>query len=126
VPPADADAPLLDEAVLTELLTSTGDDQTFVRDLLDTYLAETPEQLEAIGAALDQDDAAALVRPAHTLKSSSATLGAMQLSALGRELEMMGRTGALDPTARTTRDAANEAWQATSEAIQSWLAARSA
>jgi HPt (histidine-containing phosphotransfer) domain-containing protein len=119
-----ADAPILDEAVLAELLASTGDDVTFVRDLLGTYLAETPEQLDAIGSAIEADDAGALVRPAHTLKSSSATLGAMRLSGLGRELEMMGRSNALDTTAQAANNAANQAWQATSDAIQTWLAAR--
>src|SRR5919106_789484 len=78
-----ADASVLDDAVLAELLTSTGEDVAFVRDLLETYLAETPEQLDAIRAAVASNDAAGLVRPAHTLKSSSATLGAMRLSSLG-------------------------------------------
>lgn len=119
-----ADAPLLDESVLAELLASTGDDVAFVRDLLETYLSETPEQLDAIRAAVAANDAAALVRPAHTLKSSSATLGAMRLSAAGRELEMMGRSGTLDSTTQGTVDAANATWQATSEAAQAWLAAR--
>jgi HPt (histidine-containing phosphotransfer) domain-containing protein len=119
-----ADASVLDDAVLAELLTSTGEDVAFVRDLLETYLAETPEQLDAIRAAVASNDAAGLVRPAHTLKSSSATLGAMRLSSLGRELEMAGRSGSLDASAQPTLDAANDAWQATEEAVQAWLAAR--
>src|SRR5574338_577980 len=93
VPPPDL--LLVDEAVLADLLASTGDDPAFVRELLETYLAETPDQLAAIRAAIEADDAEALVRPAHTLKSSSATLGAMRLSALARELEMAGRSGSL-------------------------------
>ena len=120
MPPPDL--PVVDDAVLAELLASTGDDPEFVRELLETYLAETPEQLAAISTAIDADDAAALVRPAHTLKSSSATLGAMQLSALGRELEMAGRSETLGPEAPAWRDAARATWERTAEALNAWLA----
>jgi HPt (histidine-containing phosphotransfer) domain-containing protein len=120
VPPPDL--PLVDEAVLAELLASTGDDPAFVRELLETYLSETPAQIAAITAAIEADDAAELVRPAHTLKSSSATLGAMRLSALGRELEMTGRSGALSPDIRATLEAATETWAGTAAAMTVWLA----
>jgi HPt (histidine-containing phosphotransfer) domain-containing protein len=119
VPPPDL--PLVDESVLAELLASTGDDPEFVRELLETYLGETPDQLAAINSAIEADDAAALVRPAHTLKSSSATLGAMQLSALGRELEVAGRSESLARNLATTAEAAGATWQKTHEALQAWL-----
>ena len=76
----DADAPALDEAVLNELKETTGDDPAFVRDLIETYLADAPVQLEGIEEAVAANDAEALIRPAHTLKSSSATVAAMQLA----------------------------------------------
>jgi len=120
------DLPLVDEAVLAELLTSTGDDPAFVRELLETYLTETPEQLEAIRAAIEADDAEMLVRPAHTLKSSSATLGAMRLSALARELEMAGRSGSLSADVRALLQAATETWATTSEALEVWFSGHDA
>jgi two-component system sensor histidine kinase/response regulator len=43
-----------------------------------------------------QGDAAALHRTAHSLKSSSATLGALRLSALCKEVEALGRANALE------------------------------
>lgn len=118
------DLPLVDEGVLADLLASTGDDPAFVRELLETYLAETPEQLEAITAAIGADDAAALVRPAHTLKSSSATLGAMQLSTLARELEMAGRAGGLGPEVRDTAGTAMTTWAGTAAALSAWMSER--
>jgi HPt (histidine-containing phosphotransfer) domain-containing protein len=118
------DVPLVDEGVLADLLASTGDDPAFVRELLETYLAETPEQLEAITAAIGADDAAALVRPAHTLKSSSATLGAMQLSTLARELEMAGRAGGLGPEVRDTVGTAMTTWAGTAAALSAWMSER--
>ena len=48
----EAEGPILDEGVLTELTETTGGDIGFVRELVETYLAETPAQLEAMTAAL--------------------------------------------------------------------------
>ena len=124
MPPPDL--PLVDEAVLADLLASTGDDPAFVRELLETYLAETPDQLAAIRAAIEADDAEALVRPAHTLKSSSATLGAMRLSALARELEMAGRSGSLAADAGELLQAAVDTWAATSEGLEVWFSGHDA
>jgi HPt (histidine-containing phosphotransfer) domain-containing protein len=117
----ESDVPVLDERILTEVLETTGDDIAFVRELVETYLADTPVQLEAMTAAAQADDAAALVRPAHTLKSSSATVGAMRLSSVARELEMAGRSGSLEPAASAGLEAAHAEWQAAADAFAAWL-----
>jgi HPt (histidine-containing phosphotransfer) domain-containing protein len=117
----DPDVPIADEAVLSEVMAATGGDAEFVRELVETYLADTPAQLEAMTTAVEADDAAALVRPAHTLKSSSATVGAMRLSSVARELEMAGRSGTLEPTARAALDTAHTEWQAAADAFAEWL-----
>jgi HPt (histidine-containing phosphotransfer) domain-containing protein len=115
------DDPLLDERILAELMASTGDDIAFVRELIQTYLADTPMQFEAMTVAVEADDAASLVRPAHTLKSSSATVGATRLSSYARDLEMAGRSGSLDATARTGLEAARAEWQAAADALDAYL-----
>ena len=122
----EADGPILDEAVLTELTETTGGDIGFVRELIETFLAETPAQLDAMTAAVEADDADALVRPSHTLKSSSATVGAMRLSSVARELEMAGRTGALEPTVPGRLEAARAEWTAVQGAFAAWLERASA
>jgi HPt (histidine-containing phosphotransfer) domain-containing protein len=117
----EADAPILDERILLELRATTGDDVGFVRELVETYLGDTPSQFEAMTAAVEADDAAGLVRPAHTLKSSSATVGAMRLSSVARELEMLGRSGTLQPTTRAALESARGEWQAAADALAVWL-----
>jgi histidine phosphotransfer protein HptB len=114
--------PVLDQSVLDELLETTGGDADFVRDLVETYLADAPAQLEGIDAAITANDADALVRPAHTLKSSSVTLGAMRLGEISRTLEMTGRTGALDATAREDAATAHAEWTSAQQALDAWLA----
>ena len=123
---ADAGPPVIDESVLGEVLESTGNDVDFVRELIDTYLADTPAQLEGIAIAIHADDAASLVRPAHTLKSSSATIGAMRLSAVARELEMAGRAGSLTPSVQEHLLTAESEWDAARSALGAWLERASA
>ena len=108
------------------MLESTGDDIGFVRELVETYLADAPAQLEAMATAVEADDAAALVRPSHTLKSSSATIGAMRLASVARELEMAGRAGTLEPSVTEDLDRAGAEWEAAADAIGAWLARASA
>jgi HPt (histidine-containing phosphotransfer) domain-containing protein len=117
----EPDVPVLDERILTEVLETTGDDSAFVRELVQTYLADTPTQLQAMTAAVESDDADALVRPAHTLKSSSATVGAMRLSSIARELEMAGRSGSVEAEVRAKLEAAHNEWRAAADAFAAWL-----
>ena len=116
------EVPVLDPAVLRELQETTGDDPDFVRDLVETYLADVPVQLEGIDGAIAANDAEALVRPAHTLKSSSVTLGALRLGEVSRTLEMTGRSGTLDATARENAATAHAEWTSVQQAIDAWLA----
>jgi len=118
----EPEGPILDTRVLDELAASVGGDRAFVVELVDTYLDDSAEQVDAIGASVDADDAAGLVRPAHTLKSSSATLGAQQLAARARALEMAGRSGTLDDEARSSASALRADWEAAVAALQAWKA----
>jgi HPt (histidine-containing phosphotransfer) domain-containing protein len=90
---ADPESPVLEPAVLDELRQATGADDDFVKELISTYLADGSVLLDAIAKAVEAGDGGALVRPAHTLKSSSASLGAMRLAQLSRDLEEDGRMG---------------------------------
>ena len=117
----EPEARILDERVLADLGASVNQDRAFVVELIEAFLSDGAQQMAAIEAAVTADDAEALVRPAHTLKSSSATVGAMRLSATARELEMAGRSGTLedDTHARVARLHAD--WEASAEALSGWV-----
>jgi HPt (histidine-containing phosphotransfer) domain-containing protein len=87
---------VLDQAVVNELRDSVGGDEAFVRELVDAYLAESPGYLDALVTAAAAGDAAAVIRPAHTLKSSSSAVGAMRLAALSKQVEFAARDGRVD------------------------------
>ena len=84
---------VLDPAGFARLLEITGDDLEFVDELVDTYLADAVVQLDAMRSAAADGDAAAMVRPAHSLKSSSANVGATHLMEACRSLEADAREG---------------------------------
>ena len=56
--------------------------------LVGVYLRNTPATLEALEQALSLDDYASITMMAHTLKSSSANMGAVRLAELCRQLEL--------------------------------------
>jgi HPt (histidine-containing phosphotransfer) domain-containing protein len=62
----------------------------FLIQLIDVYVEETPLLIQAMDTAVAQTDAAAMQKAAHTLKSSSASLGAITLSKLCEQLERLG------------------------------------
>ena len=74
---------LIDLGVVDELRDSVGGDEAFIKELVSTYLAESPGYLEAIVAAAAADDATALVRPraarveTSTLRSANRRKAAM-------------------------------------------------
>jgi HPt (histidine-containing phosphotransfer) domain-containing protein len=105
-------APILDQAVLAELRVSMGDDDEFMRELVETYVDEGRTSMDGLLAAAAALDCAAIVRPAHTLKSTSASLGAMRLSAICREIEAAGREARTDTLVEDS-ELARETWDAT-------------
>jgi HPt (histidine-containing phosphotransfer) domain-containing protein len=80
------DAPI-DETAFAQLLETVGGDRAFLAELIETYLADSPGLLDEMRVALTADDRVALRRAAHTLKSTSSSLGALELAATCRELE---------------------------------------
>ena len=61
----------------------------FLFEIIDYYLEETPRLLQDIHIYLDQANYKALRRATHTLSSTSATVGAVNLAKLCTELEIM-------------------------------------
>jgi HPt (histidine-containing phosphotransfer) domain-containing protein len=80
---------VIDLATFYELKDMTGAD--FVVDLIDTYCVETSDLIQQLYGALADGDAATFGRLAHSIKSSSNSLGALVFGQQARELEMLGK-----------------------------------
>jgi HPt (histidine-containing phosphotransfer) domain-containing protein len=72
------------------------DDPEIFLEVLESYLNELPQLITKIETAIARDDAELLYHSAHTLKSTSATLGANGLSTSCKQLEKMGRSGSTE------------------------------
>jgi GAF domain-containing protein/DNA-binding response OmpR family regulator len=83
-----APAVVIDLKALHELR-ATG----IMEELTALYLAEAPQLVEAVRAAIRHGDADQLRQAAHALKGNSGYLGARQVAAVSFELEKLGRGG---------------------------------
>jgi HPt (histidine-containing phosphotransfer) domain-containing protein len=90
-------APALDAAILQQLRETLGESTT--AEIVETFLGEGPELVATMRRSVEQVDADALRRAAHTLKSNAATFGGAALAALCDELERIGEAGAVDGAA---------------------------
>lgn len=89
---AGGGAGAVDLSALADLLSSLGDRAPMAEArLIDTYLRELPRMIDQLRVALEAGDREVLHRVAHTLKSSSASLGAFPLSMMCAELEDRSR-----------------------------------
>ena len=77
----------------------------FVAELIDTFGEDARELIATLRRALAAADLDAFRRAAHSLKSTSESLGAAGLAALARELETMARAGNLRRGRRPARAA---------------------
>jgi CheY-like chemotaxis protein/HPt (histidine-containing phosphotransfer) domain-containing protein/two-component sensor histidine kinase len=95
-PAMPALAPVLDAEVIEELRAIMGDEY---RGLIRMFVEDAPTHIAKLQSALAANDVPGMVAPAHTLKSSSANLGAMALSAVARRIEQGARTATLEKPA---------------------------
>ena len=100
--------PVIDEKTFDELKQMSGTD--FINELIDTFLEDSPKLIEEMGSALKADNVDSFRRAAHSLKSNAATFGANELSALAKELEMLGKENKINETGDRLR-ALEEAYE---------------
>jgi len=87
-----ADSSPLDFRALEQVRALQSNGQPDVlRRLISMYLSDSPKLLTDICRAVAGGDSAALQRAAHSLKSSSATVGALSLAKHCQALEALGR-----------------------------------
>jgi CheY-like chemotaxis protein/HPt (histidine-containing phosphotransfer) domain-containing protein len=99
-PLARRDAAALDQEVIRDLLDVMGDEFT---DLVHVYLEDTPKNLRTLEQAASRQDTAGLIAPSHSLKSTSANLGALNLAEIAKRIEHGARSGALPDAAEHVR-----------------------
>ena len=109
---------MIDDSVLTELRDVLGDE---VDKIISVYLEDAPRLIAQLERAVATNDPIALRVSAHTLKSSSANIGATTLSNAARDLEHGARDGTLQSPGNVVAKIVSEFAQVRS-ALQAMLA----
>jgi HPt (histidine-containing phosphotransfer) domain-containing protein len=79
-----------------------------VRRVVGAFIDDSPQQFASLQTALAGADAGALRKIAHSLKSSSANVGAEALAQLCKDLELLGRSNTTEGAAGILADMAHE------------------
>jgi HPt (histidine-containing phosphotransfer) domain-containing protein len=87
---------VIDDAALGQTLEMVGGDLGFLGQLVDEYRTDGASRVADMRTALAAGTSEDLRRAAHTLKGSSASLGASDLADACREVETAARDGRLD------------------------------
>jgi len=108
------DTPVLDQEIFTSVVEMIGEDNRQM--LVDKFVNSSNECLQKIQQGVSTQDADAVRAGAHSLKSSSAQIGGMQLSALAANIEQKAREGDLSDMAGLS-SALNSAFAALEESF---------
>jgi HPt (histidine-containing phosphotransfer) domain-containing protein len=80
----------------------------FVAELIDSFFVSAPDLLKSLQDSLASQSVDEFVRAAHTLKSTSRTLGAKRLATVAYVLEQEGKTRPLEALAEVVIKAHSE------------------
>ncbi|HZS06729.1 MAG TPA: Hpt domain-containing protein [Blastocatellia bacterium] len=83
-----------------ELLTSLGGDLELLREMVELFLSEVPDQMVRIQSAVSAGSSAELLEAAHSFKGSVSNYTNGPAYEAARTLEFMGRSGDLSNAAQ--------------------------
>lgn len=110
----DAGQPATDDAALDRLRRFGGG--KLLNEMIALFVSTAPQRIDAARAGVDGKDAPAAEMALHSLKSSSAQLGAMQMQRLSERGEHLARAGTLDGLDSIVRELDEEFMR-----VQTWL-----
>jgi histidine phosphotransfer protein HptB len=91
-----ADTSVIDSQAIENLRAlNPGDNDEFLREIAGIFLEDTPQRITELEQSLAAGDLAKFTRAAHSIKGSSANLGAMALRVVAEKLEHHARTEGL-------------------------------
>lgn len=95
-----ADPSVIDPHAIENLRALNPDDNdAFLREIVTIYLEDTPLRIAELEQSLAAADQPKFTRAAHSIKGSSANLGAMAVRALAEQLEHQSSRQGLDQVA---------------------------
>jgi len=80
-------------------LENLGRDPELYQEIFDFFMEIVPQQLDDLQAVQEAGDVAAVDLQAHSMKGGAANVGAVRVTAVARDLEMLAKSGSLDGAA---------------------------
>jgi len=107
-PSAPPESFVVDPAIidLDRLVEFSGGSRTSLIEITDLYLTQTREQLERLQTAVEQKDAVALSRLAHSSAGASSVCGIVAMEDLFRQAERLGKENRVDEAIPVARELA--------------------
>lgn len=91
-----AATPIIDPQAIANLRSlNPGDNDEFLREITGIFLEDTPLRITELDQSLLAGDVSKFTRAAHSIKGSSANLGAIGLRVAAEQLEQQSRTKGL-------------------------------
>jgi len=87
------------EAIANLRQLSPGDNGEFLREIIGIYIEDTPKRIAEMKSCLASGDVPGFTRASHTIKGSSANVGAQVLRSIAERLEFMTRKEGLGQVA---------------------------
>ncbi|MEM0980325.1 MAG: response regulator, partial [Cyanobacteria bacterium P01_H01_bin.58] len=116
--------PSIDAAILKDMLMTFDEDVDTVNHIINLFLEDTPALLQELKAAIGDMSRTEIKRTAHTLKSSSALVGATALAHCCATLEQQSLQNELVPeTRQQTIQFLTEEFERVQSALQNYAAA---
>jgi CheY-like chemotaxis protein len=112
--PSETSSDTCDRATLADLRAEGG---TLLAELVAIFQTELTKSLEALRHALEDRDAAAVARVAHTLKGTAATFGATSMREQAAMIDQSARTGQIEQAAQMF-----ETFRSECESVRTYLA----
>jgi HPt (histidine-containing phosphotransfer) domain-containing protein len=111
-----SDTPAIDPGAISSLRElNPGDNGEFLREIITIYLEDTPKRIAELKACLASGDTATFTRAAHTIKGSSANVGAVALKGVAERMELLSKRQGLGAMAPLIADCEAEFARATAE-----------
>jgi HPt (histidine-containing phosphotransfer) domain-containing protein len=79
------------EAIESLRSLNPGDNDAFLRELTELFLDDVPQRLSELEVSMAGGDLSGFIRAAHSIKGSSANLGAIALKVSAEKLEQQAR-----------------------------------
>jgi signal transduction histidine kinase/DNA-binding response OmpR family regulator/HPt (histidine-containing phosphotransfer) domain-containing protein len=99
---------------------SQGHGSALVTRVVSAFISDAPLQLAALRSAVEAADSASMRKIAHSMKSSSANVGAAVLAQMCKEMELLARSGSTEGAAGILADMACE-FKAVQDALDTIL-----